>query len=162
MFCKSSVFRHRTLISFTLWLCQNSYRKESSIVMFPINNMLMFHRYVQLPDGRSHKIPLNHHFPMVFLWLSYGFPMMYTLSRKAMGRPGDRCQTNVTKPGNNDSLKSVELLGTEDRDENTWDRGLGMIEYMLNRCGCVWIYVCVYIYIHIYKYILYLYRYRNI
>ena len=27
-----------------------------------------------LPEGISHKIPLNHHFPIVFLWFSYGLP----------------------------------------------------------------------------------------
>ena len=30
-------------------------------------------RYGSLPEGTSHKIQLNHHFPMVFLWFSYGF-----------------------------------------------------------------------------------------
>ena len=37
----------------------------------------------RLPEGRSHNIPLDHHFPvvsygfpMVFLWYSYGFPMV--------------------------------------------------------------------------------------
>jgi len=36
---------------------------------------------VCLPEGKSHSIPLNHHkkslihhFPMVFLWFSYGLP----------------------------------------------------------------------------------------
>ena len=32
----------------------------------------IFHSYVNLPEGKSHEITLNHHFPMVFLRFSYG------------------------------------------------------------------------------------------
>ena len=38
-----------------------------SIVMQQITR-----RYQSLPEGKSFQIPLNHHFPMVFLWFSYG------------------------------------------------------------------------------------------
>ena len=31
-------------------------------------------RYANLLEGKSHKIPFNYHFPMVFLWFFYGFP----------------------------------------------------------------------------------------
>ena len=31
----------------------------------------------KLPEGKSHKIPFNHHFPMVFLGFSCGFPMVF-------------------------------------------------------------------------------------
>ena len=48
--------------------------------------MAIFHGYVKLPEGKSYKIPQNHHFPMAFLWLSYGFPMespkIHPFSRK--------------------------------------------------------------------------------
>ena len=30
-------------------------------------NKVIFHSYVSLLEGKSHEIPLNHHFPMVFL-----------------------------------------------------------------------------------------------
>ena len=40
--------------------------------------MAIFNNYVKLPDGESNWIPLNHHFPMVFLRFSYGFPV-YTI-----------------------------------------------------------------------------------
>ena len=40
-------------------------------------NMVIFHSSViSLPEGNSHKIPLNHHFPMVFSGFSHGFPMV--------------------------------------------------------------------------------------
>ena len=32
--------------------------------------MVSFNGYVKLPEGKSHKVPLNHHFP---IWFSYGF-----------------------------------------------------------------------------------------
>ena len=45
-----------------------------------LSNMVIFNTYVSLPEGTSHnpmnppwnhhEIPLNHHFPMVFLWFS--------------------------------------------------------------------------------------------
>ena len=33
--------------------------------------------YLMTPAGKSHKIPWNYHFPMVFLWFSYGFNDLY-------------------------------------------------------------------------------------
>ena len=36
-----------------------------------IISVTIFHSCVDLPEGKSHQIPLNHHFPMVFL---YSFP----------------------------------------------------------------------------------------
>ena len=38
-----------------------------------IQKPAIFQPCLMKPDGKSHKIPLNHHFPMVFLWSSYGF-----------------------------------------------------------------------------------------
>ena len=37
----------------------------------------MFHGYVSLPEGKSHELLLNQHFPMVFLWFSCGFPVVF-------------------------------------------------------------------------------------
>ena len=37
--------------------------------------MVMFRSYVSLPEGKCHQLPLNHHFPLVFLWCSYGWPI---------------------------------------------------------------------------------------
>ena len=34
-------------------------------------------KLLTVPEGKSHEIPLNHHFPMVFRWFSYGFPMVF-------------------------------------------------------------------------------------
>ena len=34
----------------------------------PTISMAIFHSYVKLPEGKSHTIPLNQHFPVVFLW----------------------------------------------------------------------------------------------
>ena len=38
--------------------------------------MAIFSSYVKLPEGssESHQIPLNHHFPLVFLWFTSVFP----------------------------------------------------------------------------------------
>ena len=50
-------------------------------------------RYVRHCHFGSHKIPLNpienHHFPMVFLWFSYGFPIFFMLNPHGfLGLPG--------------------------------------------------------------------------
>ena len=38
------------------------------------------------PECKSHKIPSNHHCPMVFLWFSYGFPMVFLVQSLQVGR----------------------------------------------------------------------------
>ena len=42
---------------------------ESLCGRFLINSRMIFHGK-RLPEGKSHKIPLNHHFPMFFIWFS--------------------------------------------------------------------------------------------
>ena len=56
----------------------------------------MFHRFFgknDLPDGKSHEIPLNHlinpHEITIFLWFSYGFAMGMLELRQVLG-PGQR------------------------------------------------------------------------
>ena len=44
------------------------------IVDLPIQKMVIFHSYATLPEGKSHKTPLNHHFPMVSKAISIHFP----------------------------------------------------------------------------------------
>ena len=44
------------------------------IVDFPRANCDFPWLCKRLPEGKSHKIPLNHHFPMVLLCFFYGFP----------------------------------------------------------------------------------------
>ena len=41
------------IVTYTLWLCQNSYWKWWFIVDFPIDNGGSFHGYVKLPEGRT-------------------------------------------------------------------------------------------------------------
>ena len=36
------------------------------------NSMVIFKSYLSLPEGKSHEIPLNHNFPMVFPQFSHG------------------------------------------------------------------------------------------
>ena len=66
-------------ISYTLWWTNIAIENGPFIDGLPIKNGGSFHCYVSSPEGISiinhHEIPLNHHFPMVFLWFSYGFPI---------------------------------------------------------------------------------------
>ena len=49
----------------------------TEIVSFPIKKVI-FHSYVSHYQRiKHHEIPLNHHFPMVFLCFSHGFPMVF-------------------------------------------------------------------------------------
>ena len=51
---------------------------ENPLFLWPFSIAMSVHQRV------NHiKIPLNHHFPMVFLWFSYGFPMVFPRSRSA-------------------------------------------------------------------------------
>ena len=56
-------------------------------------NFTIFNSYLKLPDGKSHQIPSNLHFPMVFLWFplrfsqfNAGFPSDYTDDTEAVAR----------------------------------------------------------------------------
>ena len=49
--------------------------------------MAIFYSYVQLPEGKSHKIPLNHHFPIVFLWPLFQFANCEPSFPKAKNHP---------------------------------------------------------------------------
>ena len=52
--------------------------------------------------GKSHQIPLNHHFPMVFLWFSYGLhppPHKYkTLTSTGLGNAGAGHESQHLRP----------------------------------------------------------------
>ena len=51
---------------------ERSYWSHGPVEILEISllRLVIFHGYVSLLEGKSHKIPLNHHFPMVFLWFS--------------------------------------------------------------------------------------------
>ena len=79
-------------------------------------SMAIFHRYVCLPEGIFHKIPLktikpplNHHFPMVFLWFSYGHSQVIRQLRGPKGRR-QRGQRGQRLRGH---LREMVLQGTQ-------------------------------------------------
>ena len=51
---------------------QHIYGKSPVLIGTLTISRVFFNNYVKLPDGKSHKIPWNHHFPMGFLWFSCG------------------------------------------------------------------------------------------
>ena len=54
------------------------------------------------PDSKSHKIPLNHHFPMVFLWFSYGLRMAPAADPSHRASPMEcQCSTSARPPTRN-------------------------------------------------------------
>ena len=55
---------------YPLVICYIAMEHGPFIVDVPIKDDDFPVRYVELPEGKSHRITLNHHFPMVFLWFS--------------------------------------------------------------------------------------------
>ena len=89
-------------------------------------SMVIFRTYLSLPEGKSHQIALNHHFPMVFSdnfpifpWFSYGFPMVFPVQHPIFQRhAGGRCMppmaaapgpTEICDIGKSDSDFDVDL-----------------------------------------------------
>ena len=64
----------------------------------------MFNSYVSLPEGRSHQIPFKHHFPMVFLWFSYGFHLAPWLFQR----------DEISSPSFTSELEQSAVLRLED------------------------------------------------
>ena len=71
--------------------------------------MAIFNSYVCLPDGNSHQIPLNHHFPMVFLWFS---PMALAWLRGQAQRATERPTSSASELRNIDgkSEKTSKII----------------------------------------------------
>ena len=99
----------------------------------------MFHSYVQLPKDISHKIPLNpikplfsYGSPMVFLWFSYGFPVVMLTRFPHLEVPGHMIS----------ALKVMQLLAEEGCSDGEMTEAIG------------WWVKKRYIYIYIYIYIL--------
>ena len=73
------------------------------LVDLPIQNGQIFHSYLNHYQGKSYKIPLNHNFPMVFLWFTYStqvvweFPMLCIYRRVRLGEP--RSAWDAMAPG---------------------------------------------------------------
>ena len=111
------------------------------IVDFPMKNGLIFHGKL-LNDQRvitikSHEIPLNHHFPMVFLWFSYklgnlgsfGSPITLETSTQVGGEiwkiskasvPAASCQEvypHVAWRGPWQNLSSADLIAASSSDQ---------------------------------------------
>ena len=85
-------------------------RMTIEIASFPVKNGVFPLLCKCLPEGKSHQIPFNHHFLMVFLWFSHGFPMFscydawstthFCLSLLSLGRCLSLC-TNLDRRRSN-------------------------------------------------------------
>ena len=68
--------------------------KPTSLYLFqyhPLLNTIFSHHSPLFNPSKSHKIPLNHHFPMVFLWFFWGM-MPHGSTRPCLRRLGNgRC-----------------------------------------------------------------------
>ena len=74
--------------------------------------MVIFHSSVKLPEGNSHKIPLNHHVAMVFIWFSYDFPMQKMVTFRSSNHRDPRLQERPGHPDATDfwvEAKTVSL-----------------------------------------------------
>ena len=83
----------------------------------------------KFPQGKSHQIPLNHHFPMVFLQLSH-FPMDFSMVSIHFHPPMAR-----SKP----FFKHVHLKQLVIYEDTTPHTHI-----------CIYIYMHIYIYVHVY------------
>ena len=64
-----------------------------------------------LPDGKSHKIPFNHYFPMVFLWFSIIIhPILTNGNMKTLPRDLESLKRETNAP-NRIKWSSCERLG---------------------------------------------------
>ena len=120
-------------------------------------SMVIFHSYLQLPEGISNQIPLNHHFPMgfpmVFLWFSYGFPMVQR--SVAIPRPS-RSGPTGTLPSRRAPVQIPEMsLQARHRggDEAPAARPVAIEPGTCVVDGCVMMCVCIYIYTYMFIYI---------
>ena len=76
----------------------------------------------RLPEVTSHKIPLNHHFPMVFLWFSYDFPMENT-TRRYFDQPPPGCVPGIRfEPSPLAFRRGPEVPGFGARGGGTWNQ----------------------------------------
>ena len=69
-----------TLWFYQTWLAGKSPHWMEVLIGNHLFLWSILHRHichVWLPEGKSHQILWHHHFPMVFLWFSYGVPMVF-------------------------------------------------------------------------------------
>ena len=59
------------------WLYYKMWRDFANMGQFLSWTFLFSIAMSDITRGKSHQIPLNHHFPMVFLRFSYGFPKVF-------------------------------------------------------------------------------------
>ena len=110
---------------------------------------------VSLPEGKSHKIPVHHHFPMVFLWFSH-FPMVFLwFSHGFMGafvdlrgfpRPLDPADpaTDQTHGAEQRAARVGEVVDDQHLPVTVKHRWIEWHTYVMGIC--IYIY-CIYVYI---------------
>ena len=138
-------------------LTKNGHVMPCSIAMFV---------YQRVNPIKSSKIPLNHHFPMAFLWFSYGFPMMYddlpVYSTRGSLKLRRQHWTEEPLPGVGHSIRiwvdleatSGPWIGRAKRSVvwNPWNLCMYVCMYIYIHI-CIYIHTYINIYIHIYIYI---------
>ena len=129
--------------------------------------MAIFNSYVSHYQGVNPiKIPWNHHFPMVFLWFSYGFPMvsygfpmvfqrvkLWSTKTREMPRPSSAARSVASPPLSRPWWRHRKSPG----DLAPWHLGLYKYRYLWYiyiYIWCIYIYDMIYIYIFIYIYII--------
>ena len=107
--------------------------------------LAIFHRYVDLPEGKSHKITLNHHFPMVFLWFDRDPWTSLEIPWKDPWRRRSKCRIRTEIP-------KKKQRNTK-RNPTVFCSNIGYIHTYIYIYIHRYIYIYTYIYIYMYLYI---------
>ena len=133
--------------------------------IFPLN-VVIFHSYVKLQEGKSHQIPLNHQFVP---WFSHGFPMVFPFlpdhpaPEAWLHKAHPRSAPATLGPLVPCSVRSMRLDSRKVVGIQTLVIILPLLEFLRVHINTdiYYVYVCVYMYIYtymcVYIYIIYIY-----